>query len=221
MSIIDKATPRIDDRTALLLIDIQNDFCPGGALAVPEGDRIVPVVNGLIPNFGHVILTQDWHPTNHGSFASTHGAQPFTTTRAAYGEQMLWPDHCVQGTRGAEFHPDLEVTRAELVIRKGFRPGIDSYSAFLENDQATRTGLKGYLEERGIRRLFLAGLATDYCVAFSAIDASLAGFEVWLVKDACRGIDPAGIEQAMLRMGRHGVNFIEAAELVAYNAREA
>ncbi len=175
---------------ALVVIDVQNDFCPGGALAVGGGHEIVPLVNDLIRGFEHVVLTQDWHPAGHSSFASTHaGKGPFETIAMPYGEQTLWPDHCVQGSPGADFHPALDWTRAELVVRKGFRPAIDSYSAFFENDRTTPTGLAGYLRERGIGTLTLVGLATDFCVAYSALDAARLGFAVTVRLDACRGID--------------------------------
>lgn len=183
---------------ALVVIDLQNDFCPGGALAVTGGDEIVPMVNAMAGEFRHVVLTQDWHPTGHSSFASTHpGRQPFETIDMAYGPQTLWPDHCVQGTPGGDFHPALAWTKAELVIRKGFRPGIDSYSAFFENDQTTPTGLAGYLRERGIAELTLIGLATDFCVAYSAIDAIREGFTATVKLDACRAIDLGGSLAAM------------------------
>ena len=179
--------------TALVVIDVQNDFCPGGALAVAGGDEILPVVNRLIAAHEHVVLTQDWHPKGHSSVASQHeGKSPFETVQMPYGNQTLWPDHCVQGTEGAAFHPALEWTRAELVIRKGFRRDIDSYSAFFENDQTTPTGLGGYLRERGIDELTMVGLATDYCVAFSALDAVRRGFKVKVVMEACRAIDLGG-----------------------------
>jgi nicotinamidase/pyrazinamidase len=165
-----------DDREVLIIIDVQNDFCPGGALAVADGDAIVPAANHLAALFAHVVLTQDWHPPGHASFASTHaGRQPFETIDAPYGPRTLWPDHCVQGTRGADFHPALMVPHAELVLRKGFRQRIDSYSAFRENDRRTPTGLTSYLRERGFEHLTLCGLATDYCVLFSALDAREAG----------------------------------------------
>lgn len=177
----------------LIAVDPQNDFCPGGALAVPCGDEIVPAINRLARRFAHVILTQDWHPVGHSSFASSHrGKKPFETIRMPYGEQMLWPDHCVQGTRGAAFCDGLAVPRAELVIRKGFHPRIDSYSALYENDRRTPTGLAGYLRERGFTRLFFAGLAFDFCVRYSAEDARRHGFEAVVVEDACRAIDLAG-----------------------------
>ncbi len=178
---------------ALIVIDMQNDFCPGGALAVAGGDEIVPEVNHLIRSSEHVILTQDWHPAGHKSFASTHpGAAPFSSIDMPYGPQTLWPDHCVQGSFGAEFHPDLQWTRAELVVRKGFRPEVDSYSAFFENDRTTPTGLAGYLRERGLASLVLCGLATDFCVAYSALDAARLGFKVTVILSACRAIDLHG-----------------------------
>jgi nicotinamidase/pyrazinamidase len=181
----------------LLITDVQNDFCPGGALAVTAGDAVVPVINRLSQRFEHVVLTQDWHPSGHSSFAATHpGSAPFESIAMPYGEQTLWPDHCVQGTSGAAFHPQLKTDRAELVIRKGFRPEIDSYSAFYENDRRTPTGLAGYLRERGLRRIFLTGLATDFCVHYSAIDARRLGFDVVLIEAGCRAIDLAGSLQA-------------------------
>ena len=208
-------TPGEDDM--LLVVDVQNDFCPGGGLAVPEGDAVVPVINRIAPGFAHVVLTQDWHPPGHESFASSHaGRAPFETIEAAYGPQTLWPDHCVQGTRGAAFHAELETTRAELVIRKGFRRAIDSYSAFYENDRTTPTGLTGYLRERAMKRVFLAGLATDFCVYFSALDAAKAGFAAVLIEDACRAIDLDGsLAAAKDAMGRAGVTFVTSAALGA------
>jgi len=177
----------------LLAVDVQNDFCPGGKLPVPSGHEVVPVINRIAKRFAHVILTQDWHPAGHHSFASSHsGRQPFDTIEVAYGSQILWPDHCVQATRGAQFRDDLHIPHAELVLRKGFRPTIDSYSAFYENDRATATGLAGYLRERGLARVFLAGLAFDFCVRYSAEDARKGGFDVLVIEDACRGIDVAG-----------------------------
>ena len=197
-------------QSALIVIDVQNDFCPGGALGVADGDAILPVVNRMIAQAGHVVLTQDWHPSGHSSFASSHaGKAPFETVAMAYGDQTLWPDHCIQGTAGAAFHPALDWTRAELVIRKGFRPLIDSYSAFYENDHATPTGLAGYLRERGITDLTLCGLATDYCVAFSALDAVREGFAVAVAMDACRAIDLGGSLAAMTRrMQEAGVRLV-------------
>ena len=195
---------------ALIVIDVQNDFCPGGALAVSGGDGIVPLVNRMIADAGHVILTQDWHPAGHSSFASTHaGKNPFETVAMPYGEQTLWPDHCIQGSQGAAFHPDLEWTKAELVIRKGFRPSIDSYSAFYENDHETPTGLAGYLRERGISELTMVGLATDFCVAYSALDAVREGFSVTVALEACRAIDLGGSLVAMTqRMKEAGVSLV-------------
>jgi len=178
------------DRDVLLVIDVQNDFCDGGALAVPGGQEVVPVIHRIAGLFSHVILTQDWHPHDHHSFASNHpGRAPFDIIETADGAQVLWPDHCVQGSMGAAFHPHLQPDNAELILRKGFRPTIDSYSAFTENDRITRTGLTGYLRERGLGRIFLAGLAYDYCVRYSAIDSMRAGFETFVVEDACRAID--------------------------------
>jgi nicotinamidase/pyrazinamidase len=196
-----------DERDLLLIVDVQNDFCPGGRLAVPDGDAVVPAVNRLAAQFAHVILTQDWHPPGHLSFAGSHsGRHPFETIDVSYGAQILWPEHCVQGTTGAEFHPALDVPHAELVLRKGFLRAIDSYSAFRENDRRTLTGLAGYLRERGFERLTLAGLATDFCVLFSAMDAREAGFEVTVVTDACRGIDLDGsVARAMRAMAEAGV----------------
>jgi len=192
---------------ALIVIDVQNDFCPGGALAVADGDAILPIVNRMIAEAEHVVLTQDWHPAGHSSFASSHvGKAPFETIAMPYGEQTLWPDHCIQGTDGAAFHPALDRTKAELVIRKGFRPAIDSYSAFYENDHATPTGLAGYLRERGIAELTLVGLATDYCVAYSALDAVREGFAVTVAMGACRAIDLGGSLATMTeRMREAGV----------------
>ncbi|MCV2887506.1 bifunctional nicotinamidase/pyrazinamidase [Ruegeria aquimaris] len=182
----------------LIVIDVQNDFCPGGALAVPEGDAIVPLINGMMNAFDAVILTQDWHPAGHSSFASSHpGAAPFELIQMPYGPQVLWPDHCVQNTRGAKFHPDL-VTDADLIIRKGFRAGIDSYSGFFENDKTTPTGLDGYLRNRGIDRLTLVGLATDFCVHYSAVDAARLGYDVTVQMNACRAIDLDGSLQAAI-----------------------
>jgi nicotinamidase/pyrazinamidase len=187
------AVARSADTDILLIVDVQNDFCPGGALAVPGGDEIVPLVNRIAGGFAHVVLTQDWHPADHASFASSHaGKKPNDVIMAPYGEQVLWPDHCVQGSRGAAFHPDLHVGRAELILRKGFRKGIDSYSAFFENDRKTATGLGGYLRERGFERIVMAGLAFDFCVRWSAEDARRLGFEVVVLEDACRSIDIAG-----------------------------
>jgi nicotinamidase/pyrazinamidase len=195
------------DDDLLLIIDVQNDFCAGGALAVSDGDDVVPVVNRLAKRFAHVALTQDWHPSGHSSFATSHPpSAPFESIDMPYGRQTLWPDHCIQGTSGAAFHPQLETERAELVIRKGFRTEIDSYSAFYENDRRTPTGLAGYLRERGLRRIFLAGLATDYCVYYSALDARRLGFDTVLVEAGCRAIDLAGsLDAAWAGMAEAGV----------------
>ncbi len=199
----------------LLVIDVQVDFCPGGALAVPRGDEVVPVINRLMRRFRHVVLTQDWHPVGHLSFAGSHpGRRPLQTVEMPYGEQVLWPDHCVQGSPGARFHEDLDSDRADLVLRKGFRREIDSYSAFRENDRATSTGLAGYLRERGFGRLFLAGLATDFCVAWSALDAVGEGFAAVLVEDACRAIDQDGSAgRAMEAMAGAGVVFARSGDI--------
>ena len=184
---------RIGSSDVLLAVDLQNDFCPDGALAVPRGDEVVAVINGLARSFLHVVLTQDWHPKDHLSFASQHpGAKPYDNFAAPYGPQVLWPDHCVQGTSGAAFHPSLAVPHAELVIRKGYHRAIDSYSAFRENDRVTKTGLAGYLRERGFERIFIAGLALDFCVRYSAEDAAEEGFAVVVIEDACRAIDLSG-----------------------------
>ena len=203
------------DSDALLVIDVQNDFCPGGALAVARGDEVVPAINRLGQVFAHVVMTQDWHPRGHRSFASAHpGRRPFETIRVAYGEQTLWPDHCVQGTPGAEFHKGLELTGCELILRKGFRAQIDSYSAFYENDRKTATGLAGYLRERGLERLFVVGLATDYCVRYSALDARRAGFDTIFVEDACRAIDLQGsLAAAMRAMLEAGIKVARADEV--------
>jgi nicotinamidase/pyrazinamidase len=197
-------------KQALIVIDVQNDFCPGGALAVAGGDEVVPLINTLAKDFEHVVLTQDWHPAGHSSFASSHkGKQPFETVMMSYGNQTLWPDHCIQGNSGAEFHPWLNWTRAELVLRKGFRRGIDSYSAFFENDRKTPTGLAGYLGERGIGAITLVGLATDYCVAFSALDAVRRGLKTTVRLDCCRAIDLGGSLELMLgKMKDAGVSLV-------------
>lgn len=184
---------KITDSDVLLVVDVQNDFCPGGSLAVPAGDEIVPLVNRLVGRFQHVVLTQDWHPAGHSSFASANpGQKPFDVVAFPYGPQVMWPDHCVQGTAGAEFHAGLTVPHAELIIRKGYRPSIDSYSAFYENDRKTPTGLAGYLRERGLTRVFLAGLALDFCVRYSAEDGHRCGFDILVIEEATRGIDLDG-----------------------------
>lgn len=183
----------VGESDLLLVVDVQNDFCPGGKLAVPRGDEVVPVINRIATRFAHVVLTQDWHPKGHSSFASSHpGKQPYDTIEVSYGQQVLWPDHCVQGTPGAAFRDDLDIPHAELVLRKGYHRAIDSYSAFFENDRTTRTGLTGYLRERGLKRVLLAGLAFDFCVRYSAEDAHREGFETVVIEDACRGIDIDG-----------------------------
>jgi nicotinamidase/pyrazinamidase len=178
---------------ALIVIDVQNDFCPGGGLAVADGDAIVPRINALMGEFSVKVLTQDWHPADHASFAANHpGAAPFSTTQMPYGEQVLWPSHCVQGGEGAAFHPALDTDPADLILRKGFRAEIDSYSAFFENDKTTATGLEGYLRSRGVTRVTLVGLALDFCVAWSAMDAARLGFDVEVIEGACRAIDLNG-----------------------------
>lgn len=207
----------IGEDDVLLAVDVQVDFCPGGALAVAGGDEVVGAINRLGRRFAHVVMTQDWHPAGHRSFASQHpGRAPFESIDLPHGSQTLWPDHCVQGTRGAEFHAALELPNCELVVRKGFRADIDSYSAFMENDHATPTGLAGYLRERGFRRLFLAGLATDFCVRFSALDARQAGFDAVLIEDGCRAIDLDGsLAAAMDEMVAAGVEIAAASDVGA------
>lgn len=201
---------------ALLMIDIQNDFCPGGALAVPDGDKIIPVVNKLIHSFDSVIQTQDWHTPGHSSFASSHdGKDPFDVIQMDYGDQVLWPDHCVRGSKGAEFHPDLNTEKTEVIIRKGFRKQIDSYSTFYENDQSTHTGLTGYLKERGITDLYTVGLATDFCVKWSVLDGIKEGFNMILIEDAVRGIDLDGsLKVALDEMKESGATFIHSNEIL-------
>lgn len=195
----------------LLIIDVQNDFCPGGSLAVDGGDDVVPVINRLQDHFDNIVLTQDWHPADHTSFASGHAKKkPFESVTVAYGDQTLWPDHCIQGTPGANFHPDLNRDQAQLVIRKGFRAAVDSYSAFFENDRTTPTGLTGYLRERGIDRVFLTGLATDVCVRSSAMDARNHGFDTVLILDGCRGLDEKTVNEALTAMKEAGVRVIES-----------
>ncbi|WP_202368104.1 bifunctional nicotinamidase/pyrazinamidase [Pseudomonas sp. MWU318] len=207
---------QISPRSALLVIDVQNDFTPGGQLAVSEGDLIVPLINRLSGLFKQVIIAQDWHPTGHASFASSHpGRKPYDVIQLPYGEQTLWPDHCVQGTAGAEFHPKLHLPHAQLIIRKGCNPDIDSYSAFLEADRRTTTGLAGYLKERGIDTVYMVGLALDFCVMFSALDARAAGFNAFVVLDACRAIDMDGsLATAMGRMQTAGVGLIQSNQLL-------
>ena len=205
----------LTSRDALIVVDVQNDFCPGGALAVPEGDAVIPVIQRIAPVFEHIVLTQDWHPEGHCSFASSYAGKKAGDVVLVGGEeQRLWPDHCVQGTQGAEIHPDLKLERAELILRKGFRKEVDSYSAFFENAHRTPTGLAGYCRERGLERMFFVGLAYDFCVGFSALDARRCGFEALVIKDACRAID---VEGSVARMeagfGRAGVKVVASEEL--------
>ena len=204
-----------DAASVLLVIDVQNCFIAGGTLAVPHGEDVVPVINRIAPAFKNIILTQDWHPRGHASFASSHpGRKPFETIQLGYGNQVLWPDHCVQGTPDAALDQDLQTPQAELILRKGFHPDVDSYSAFEEADRKTPTGLRGYLEQRGIRKLFVAGLATDFCVAWSALDARKAGFETYVIEDACRGIDLNGsLAAAWKAMEKNGVRRIQSADI--------
>lgn len=199
----------------LIVVDVQNDFIPGGALAVPRGEEVVPVINRVAARFENVVLTQDWHPKGHASFASSHpGKKPFETITLAYGPQVLWPDHCVQGTSGAAFHEDLAIPHAQLVVRKGHHRDIDSYSAFLEADRKTPTGLAGYLRERGFTRLYVCGLATDFCVAWTALDARAAGFETTVIEDACRAIDLEGsLAKAWREMAAAGVRRADSGAL--------
>lgn len=205
----------LDDADVLIVVDVQNDFLPGGALAVANGDKVIDPINRLMRRFAHVVLTQDWHTPGHISFASSHaGKMPFSTVELSYGTQVLWPDHCVQGTRGAALSDRLETARAELVIRKGYHAGIDSYSAFMEADRRTPTGLAGYLNERGFRRVYCVGLATDYCVSWTAIDARRAGFATYVIDDACRAIDMNGSLAAAWRgMETSGVARIMCANI--------
>jgi nicotinamidase/pyrazinamidase len=202
-------------KDVLIVVDVQNDFCPGGRLAVQKGDEVVPVVNALAKRFDNVVLTQDWHPAGHLSFATSHpGKKPFDSVTLAYGEQVMWPDHCIQGSDGAGFHKDLAVPHAQLVIRKGWHKNVDSYSAFLEADRKTPTGLEGYLQERGIKRVFVCGLATDFCVAWTALDARKLGFGAAVIEDACRAIDsPGSLEAAWKKMDKAGVTRIRSSDI--------
>lgn len=204
-----------DDASALLVIDVQNCFLPGGSLAVKDGEQVVPVINKIAKGFSNVVMTQDWHTAGHVSFASTHnGKKPFETIDLPYGKQVLWPDHCVQGTDGAALSKELSIPQAELVIRKGFHKDVDSYSAFTEADGKTTTGLAAYLKARNIKRVFVAGLATDFCVAWTALDARKAGFETYVVEDACRGIDTQGsLAKAWADMAKAGVKRIQSADI--------
>lgn len=199
----------------LIVIDVQLDFCEGGALEVPKGGEVVKVINRCSPVFEHVIATQDWHPADHASFASHHtGKKPYDVVDAFYGKQVLWPDHCVQATRGAQLHPELDISRIEVLLRKGFRRDIDSYSAFFENDKKTPTGLAGLLKERGVEQLYFAGLATDFCVLYSVLDARRLGFSVFVIEDACRGIDLDGsLTAAYSEMQAAGARRVHATEL--------
>jgi nicotinamidase/pyrazinamidase len=207
---------KIRSGDVLIVIDVQKDFCPGGRLVVPEGDAVIAPIHRVAERFEHILLTQDWHTPDHYSFASAHaGKKPFEQIELSYGVQTLWPDHCVQGTRGAEFRPELKLTRAELIVRKGFHRTIDSYSAFFENDHRTATGLGGYLKERGFRRVFLTGLAYDFCVGYSALDARRLGFDAVVLKDACRAIDLNGSAAAMeSEFAKAGVRVTNTGELV-------
>jgi nicotinamidase/pyrazinamidase len=206
----------LGEADVLIVVDVQYDFLPGGALAVPDGDAVIDPINRLGRAFRHVVLTQDWHPEGHASFASSHsGRQPFETTELSYGSQVLWPDHCIQGTPGAEISRDLSIPHAQLVIRKGHNPKIDSYSGFMEADRTTSTGLAGYLRERGFRRVFCAGLATDFCVAWTALDAKAAGFDTYLIEDASRAIDANGsLARAREDLSAAGVQVIGSAQVV-------
>jgi nicotinamidase/pyrazinamidase len=206
----------VRESDVLIVIDVQNCFMPGGSLAVKDGDRIVPLINRLAKPFKHVVLTQDWHTADHVSFVSQHpGKKPFETVQLSYGTQVLWPEHCIQGTEGAMLHKDLDIPRAELIIRKGYRRDVDSYSAFLEADKKTQTGLGGYLKQRGLKRAFFAGLATDFCVAWSALDARRQGFEALVVEDACRGIDNQGsLARAWTALKDAGVQRIQSTDLI-------
>jgi len=209
----DKVKP--DAAAALIVVDVQNCFLPGGSLAVKDGDKVIPVINSLAKGFENVVMTQDWHTPGHVSFASSHaGKKPFEVVRLPYGDQVLWPDHCVQGTESAELSKDLKIPHAQIVIRKGFHKDVDSYSAFLEADKKTNTGLASYLKERGITTIFVTGLATDFCVAWSAIDGRQAGLNVYVVEDACRGIDTQGsLAKAWLDMDKAGVKKIQSGDI--------
>jgi nicotinamidase/pyrazinamidase len=206
---------RTNSQDVLIVIDVQNDFCPGGALAVADGDAVIPVVHRIAHLFQHIVLTQDWHTPGHQSFASAHrGKRPFQQIKVSYGQQTLWPDHCVQGSSGAEFHPALELPQAELILRKGFRRGIDSYSAFFENDRTTATGLAAYLHERGLTRAFFAGLAYDYCVGYSALDARRIGLPAVVLRDACRAIDLDGsVKKTEAEFAAAGVTVMDSGRL--------
>ncbi len=207
--------PMIDSRTALIVVDVQNDFCPGGSLAVTGGDEVVAVVNALGKRFGNIVFTQDWHPAGHSSFVTSHpGKKPFELVQMPYGPQVLWPEHCIQGSKGSEFRADLDLSMAQTIIRKGYRPQVDSYSGFVEADRKTPTGLSGYLKERGVTRAVVVGLATDFCVSWTAQDAAKAGLETLVVEDACRAIDLNGsLAKAWADMTALGVKRIKASDL--------
>ncbi len=211
------ASMQIGASDVLIIIDVQIDFCPGGALAVADGDAVLSPIHKIAPHFQHIVLTQDWHTPGHTSFASSHpGKKPFEQIEASYGPQTLWPEHCVQGTPGAKFHPHLKLPQAELILRKGFRREIDSYSAFFENDRTTATGLAGYLRERALTRVFFAGLAYDYCVGYSALDARRLGFPALIIRDACRAIDLNGsVERIETDFAKAGVTLMDSTELSA------
>jgi nicotinamidase/pyrazinamidase len=206
---------QITDQDVLIVVDVQNDFCPGGALAVADGDAVIPAIHRVAPLFEHIVLTQDWHTPDHSSFASAHaGKKPYGQIELSYGMQTLWPDHCVQGSHGAKFHCALNLTRAELILRKGFHREIDSYSAFFENDRSTPTGLRGYLKEREFNRVFFAGLAYDYCVGYSAVDACRLGVPAFILRDACRAIDLDGsVAKIEAEFAAAGVVLGETADL--------
>ena len=208
---------KIDETSALLVIDVQNCFLPGGSLAVKDGDQVVPVINKLAKGFSNVVMTQDWHTPGHVSFASSHsGKKPFETVDLRYGKQVLWPDHCVQGTEGASLSKDLSIPQAELIIRKGYHKDTDSYSAFTEADGKTTTGLAAWLKARKLQKLFVAGLATDFCVAWTAMDARKAGFDAYVIEDACRGIDTQGsLAKAWADMAKAGVKRIQSGDIIA------
>jgi nicotinamidase/pyrazinamidase len=213
---MDMAKLTLGEADVLIVVDVQYDFLPGGALAVPDGGAVIEPINRLGRAFRHVVLTQDWHPEGHASFASSHsGRQPFETTELSYGSQVLWPDHCIQGTPGAEISRDLSIPHAQLVIRKGHNPKIDSYSGFMEADRKTSTGLAGYLMERGFRRVFCAGLATDFCVAWTALDARATGFDTYLIEDASRALDANGsLERAQRDLSAAGVHLIGSEQVI-------
>lgn len=201
--------------TALIVVDVQNDFCPGGALAVKNGSRVVPAINSLMDSFEVIVGTQDWHPVNHSSFASNNDAEPFSVKTLNGVNQVMWPEHCIQGSNGADFHPDLHADAFNIIIRKGTNPDIDSYSAFTENDGVTVTGLRGWLSELGIKKVYITGLATDFCVLYTALDAVKAGFETYVIEDACKGVDfPEGnVVKAVSAMKEAGIRVVQAADV--------